>query len=73
MNFKVEVSDHSGSFIVRLEDGSCAVVNLDCPRYITRGADPAELMNRGFWPYEDVEPLSDETLAAIQKILDDNL
>ncbi|MBP3784093.1 MAG: hypothetical protein J6I68_12680 [Butyrivibrio sp.] len=73
MNFKVEVSDHAGSFIVRLEDGTCAVVNLDYPDWLERGSDPADLMNRGFWPYDDVEPLSDETLEAIGKVLKDNL
>lgn len=73
MNFKVEISDHAGSYIVRLEDNSCAVVNLDVPDMIERGDDPADLMNRGFWPYDDVEPLTDETLKAIEEILKANL
>ncbi len=73
MNFKVEISDHAGSYIVRLEDGTCAVVNLDVPDTIVRGDDPAELLNIGFWPYDDVEELSDETLKAIEKVLKDNM
>ncbi|MCR5155437.1 MAG: hypothetical protein K6C96_01990 [Butyrivibrio sp.] len=73
MKFTVEISDHEGSYVVRLEDGTCAMVNLDFPDTIVRGKDPEELLTRGFWPYDDVEPLTDERLNTIEEILKANM
>ena len=73
MNFTVEISDRAGSYIVRLEDGTCAMVNLDFPDTLERGNDLEELMNIGFWPYDDAGDPDEDTLKAIEEVLKANM
>ena len=67
MNFTIENFDMGYSYIVRLEDGSCALVNIR-DREVFRD-EPESLMSMGFWADDNMEPVSEDIRAQIEDIL----
>ena len=66
---KFTVEDHNGdySFIVHLEDDTYALV--DTSNNAVYRDDPDILMSQGFWIEAEREPVSEEDIKKIEKIL----
>ena len=66
---KFTVEDHNGdaSFIVRFEDDTYALV--DTRNEEVYRDDPDDLMSRGYWIEASEQPVSEEDISRIDKIL----
>ncbi len=68
MKFTVENNDFGDSYIVRFEDDSYALVNLEMEEVFYDS--PEALMSMGYWMDDKMEPVSDEIMSQIQSIIE---
>ncbi|MCR5094889.1 MAG: hypothetical protein K6B72_13055 [Lachnospiraceae bacterium] len=65
--YEIENNDYGPNYILHFEDDTYAMVNLEVEEVYFD--DPADLMHMGFWADDDMEPVSRETRAKIDEIL----